>query len=200
MEDGRRRKIDRPECFRFASCTASLPAPLRFLHRRFPPARPLTALSDGFLPQPSHLPVPSTGAPGTPRGDSGGVSPPAPAPSPGTQRTRSADGQGWVSACSASSCPTEAWVTALYPAAQAAALRPAAADWPEVWGCAGAAGCRFNGQCVAGRCEVGRRWGEPLGRAVGERRWREPLERAGGVVWDGARCQQVRSAIGGLLY
>jgi hypothetical protein len=53
------------------------------------------------------------------------VSAPAPAPSPGAQRYRGADGE-WVNGCNATSCPTEVWVTALYPAAQAAALQPLA--------------------------------------------------------------------------
>lgn len=72
--------------------------------------------------QPSHVPLPSTEL---------AVSPPSPAPSPGEQRIRGTDGR-WVNRCSATSCPTEVWVTALYPAAQAAAIQPAAANWPEV--------------------------------------------------------------------
>jgi hypothetical protein len=77
------------------------------------------------------------------------LSPPAPAPSPGRQRHRGPDGE-WVNYCTDTSCPAEGWVTALYPAAQAAALQSTAAegvDWPEVWGCSGASDCRFNGRC-----------------------------------------------------
>ena len=38
-------------------------------------------------------------------------------------------------------------VASRYPVAQAAALQPSAADWPEVWGCSRDADCRFNGVC-----------------------------------------------------
>ena len=65
------------------------------------------------------------------------------------QRHRGPDGE-WVNHCTDTSCPAEGWVTALYPAAQAAALQSTAAegiDWPEVWGCGGASDCRFNGRC-----------------------------------------------------
>jgi mannan endo-1,4-beta-mannosidase len=101
--------------------------------------------------QPSHMPLPSTEL---------AVSAPAPAPSPGRQRVRGADGE-WVNKCSATSCPTEVWVTALYPAAQAAALQASAADWPEIWACATDADCRFNGQCVNGACACDSAWRGP---------------------------------------
>ena len=64
--------------------------------------------------QPAHAPLSSTQL---------AVSPPAPAPSPGRQRSRNADGRTWTSYCTDVSCPTEAWVTGIYPAAQAAALQ-----------------------------------------------------------------------------
>ena len=56
--------------------------------------------------QPANSPTPSTDF---------GIAPPTPAPFHGdTQRV---------------------WLTALYPASQAAALAPAVAPWPEIWGC-----------------------------------------------------------------
>lgn len=91
--------------------------------------------------RPSHLPLPSTEL---------AISAPAPAPSPGQQRFRGADGE-WVNRCTDTSCPAEAWVTALYPATQAAALQPLPpqSGWPEVWGCSSDSDCRYNGKCVA---------------------------------------------------
>lgn len=106
--------------------------------------------------QPAHAPVPSS---------QHGVSPPSPGYSPGPQRQRAGDGR-WINRCDAVSCPTEVWVTALYPAAQAAALQLSAADWPELWGCAGAADCSFNGECLRGTCLCRQGWRGPTCAAL----------------------------------
>ena len=94
------------------------------------------------------------------------VSPPGPSPSPGAQRSRTADGKGWINRCTATSCPTEVWVTSLYPAAQAAALQRSAADWPEVWGCARDEDCRLNGVCTHGGCVCKPAWRGPTCAAL----------------------------------
>ena len=67
----------------------------------------------------------------------------------------------------------QVWQTALYPAAQAAALAPAAVPWPEVWGCgpasAGAltATCEMNGACgTDGACACTRAWRGPTCAAL----------------------------------
>eukprot|EP01052_Picozoa_sp_SAG31_P001021 SAG31_NODE_33_length_32018_cov_69.763088_5_plen_456_part_00 len=90
--------------------------------------------------QPSHAPQPSTTL---------CLSPPSPAPSPGRQRRRDESDGEWINYCDDTSCPTEGWVTALYPAAQAAALQSTSEDiaWPEIWSCRSNVDCRFNGQC-----------------------------------------------------
>ena len=106
--------------------------------------------------QPSHSPQPSTSL---------GISPPSPSPSPGRQRERGADGQ-WQNYCDAESCPTEVWVTALYPAAQAAALQVSADSWPEIWGCGGDSDCGYNGHCREGACECKPAWRGPTCTAL----------------------------------
>lgn len=106
--------------------------------------------------QPSSLPMPSTQL---------GISPPSPAPSPGQQRTRSADGS-WNSRCTNTSCPTEVWVTALYPAVQNAVLQVTETKWPEIWGCGSDADCRYNGRCVDGNCVCDQGWRGPTCAAL----------------------------------
>eukprot|EP00040_Diaphanoeca_grandis_P010607 m.54383 g.54383 ORF g.54383 m.54383 type:complete len:782 (-) comp21903_c0_seq1:67-2412(-) len=106
--------------------------------------------------QPSHMPLPSTSL---------SVSPPSPLPSPGKQRVRGDDGE-WITNCTSTSCPTEVWVTALYPATQAAALQQVAYDWPEVWGCSNDGDCRYNGQCVTGACVCDKAWRGPTCAAL----------------------------------
>ena len=125
------------------------------------------------------------------------VSPPGPAPSPGEQRTRGADGVGWVNRCTATSCPTEVWVTAVYPAAQRAALQRAAADWPEVWECVRDADCRFNGRCTAGACVCSAAWRGPTCAAL---RF-APAPRSGGFrhanasSWGGSIVHDLRFVV-----
>eukprot|EP00039_Didymoeca_costata_P002943 m.64037 g.64037 ORF g.64037 m.64037 type:complete len:788 (+) comp11619_c0_seq3:101-2464(+) len=107
--------------------------------------------------QPSNLPHKSTQF---------GISPPSPAPSPGPQRVRTPDGKGWISQCDDHSCPTEVWVTALYPAAQNAALQPSKDNWPEIWGCERDADCSYNGHCMDGECVCGPAWYGPTCAAL----------------------------------
>ena len=58
------------------------------------------------------------------------------------------------------------WQTALYPAAQEAALAPAASQWPEIWGC-GPTGrglsprCEMNGVCSTKGCLCRPGWRGP---------------------------------------